>query len=144
MKVTRAHYDALQDNLKWKYPDRDLTWYDGRHHNVLRDKLDILKLITTTEGFSPQHTDNNEHRVDDGDDPKAVNSLFPSTFSFLDLSTLKLQQQLNHFPYVLLIQEEYNHISNLIKNSVQGGIGSVMVSGQLGTGEVFVSLSCRI
>ena len=61
VKVTRAHYDALQDNLKRKYPDRDLAGYDGERHNVLCDKLDILKSITTTEGFSPQHTDNNEH-----------------------------------------------------------------------------------
>ena len=61
VKVTRAHYDALQDNLKWKYLDRDLARYDGRSHQVLRDKLDILKPTTRKGAFSPQHIDNNEH-----------------------------------------------------------------------------------
>ena len=143
VKVTQVHYDALQDNLKRKYLDHDLAQYDGRSHQVLCDKLDILKPTTWKGAFSPQHIDNNEHRVDDGDDPEAINSLFPSTFSFLDLSTLELKEKSDCFPYVLLLREEYNYILNLIKNSAQDSTGSVIVSGQPGMGKVLVSLSCR-
>ena len=64
MEVTRAHYDALQDSLNQKYPDRDTKEYDGSHRDVLSDKLDILKRTIAAEA------DNHEDRVDndEGDD----------------------------------------------------------------------------
>jgi hypothetical protein len=43
VEITRAQYDALQDCLNQKYPDRDTEEYDGTTHDVLSDKLDVLK-----------------------------------------------------------------------------------------------------
>jgi hypothetical protein len=67
VKVTRAHYDALQALLNGKYSDRDRPEYKGDNDDVTRYKLDILKSITK-EAASPQHTDNNEVEVNDDDD----------------------------------------------------------------------------
>jgi hypothetical protein len=72
--VTRAHYDALQDSLNRKHPDRDLEEYDGRHHDVLSDKLDILKPTTGTAAEALS--------VDDDVDMEASNeSILKSTHS---------------------------------------------------------------
>ena len=134
VEVTRAHYDALQNNLNKKYPDRgsDSETYDGDRNDVLSDKLRILA--------APVH--NNLDRVDDADntDDDEINSLFPSTLKYLDLSTLQLEYQSNRFPPIIFLREEYNYISELIKKRPSNGRGSVVLSGQHGTGEVLVSL----
>jgi len=44
----------------------------------------------------------------------------------------------------LLLCQEYEHISELIKSKSQDSGGSVIVNGQPGTGEFLVSLSHRI
>jgi hypothetical protein len=85
---------------------------------ILSDKLDVLKWTA--------EADTHEGRVDDDDGPEAsddseINSYFPFTLRYLDLSTLRLESELDRFPLVLFI-----------------------VSGRPGTGEVFVSLSRRI
>ena len=151
MKVSRTHYDALQDRLNQKYPNRDLEEYDGSLHCVLSDKLDILKSTTPTESSSPQHPDNSEDQADDGDDPEPskggdseLESLFPATVRFLDLSSLELQDEADRFPSPLLLREEYDYISKLINKRPHDASGSVIISGQPGTGEVLISLSCRI
>ena len=146
VRVTQAHYDALQDSLNRKYPNRDLAQYDGEGRHVLSDKLDILNWTTPTEALSPHHTNNNEDRADNDEEIKKgdsfeFESLFPFTLSFLDLSTLELKNTSDCFPSPLFIREEYNHISKLIDKYPQDGSGSVIVSGQPGTGEVLVSLS---
>jgi hypothetical protein len=150
VEVTRAHYDVLQDSLNRKYPDRTFAQYNGLSHNVLGDKLDILK-STPPEALSPQHPDHSEDRVDDDDDLGAsdeddseINSLFPFTLSYLDLSILELENMSDRFPLPLFLRQEYDHISNLINGHPRNGKGSVIVSGQPGTGEVLVSLSCSI
>jgi len=100
VEVTRAHYNALQDSLNRKYPDRVFEQYDGSFHDVLSDKLDIRKPTTSAEALSPRHPDNNEGRADDDGDLEASNeddseiySFFPCTLSYLDLSTPELENQ---------------------------------------------------
>lgn len=149
VKVTQDHCTELQNRLKEQYPDRDSPGYDGRKHDVQSIKLDFLRLITP---LAPRHPDNNEDRVDDDDDLEAtnqdgsdINSFFPSTLSFLDLSSLGLKAKVpNRLPLPLFLCQEYNHISVLIKREPRNSAGSVIVSGQPGTGEVLVSLSSRI
>ncbi len=92
MEVTRAHYDALEDSLDQKYKNRGDKQYDARRSKVLGKKLAILKttmLTTAIEAVSPRNSEDLMD-VDDGkgDDPEAINSLFPSTLSFLDLSSV--------------------------------------------------------
>ncbi len=87
--------------------------------------------------------------VDDGpeasnEDDSEINSLFPFTLRYMDLSTLELEHTSDRFPSSLFIREEYDHISKLISEQPKTGKGSVIVSGQPGTGEVLISLSRRI
>jgi hypothetical protein len=132
--VTKAHYDELENRLKAQHPDRDLPGYDGGQHDVRSIKLDVLRLDFPA---LPQHPDNNEDQVDDdleagNEDVSDVNSLFPFTLNFLDLSTLKLKDMPQRLPYPLYVRKEYEAISALIEDWT----GSVLVSGQPGTGEV--------
>ena len=140
MEISRAHYDALQDHLDQKYHDRGSEKYNGIFNNVLRDKLDILKQTFPTESSSPRRSDNNKDQVDDFE----FESFFPSTLQFLDLSSLELMDEPDRFPTSLLLREEYNHISKLIYEYPQESHGLVILSGQPGTGEVLISLSCMI
>jgi hypothetical protein len=114
--VTQADYDALQDSLNRKYSDRDL------------------------EALSPRHSDNKEDRVDDDDDLEASNEvdseINPFTLSYLDPSTLELKNKSGRFPFPLFLRQEYDHISELIRKRPRNSKGSVIISGQPGTGEV--------
>ena len=165
-EVTQAHYDELQRRLKEQHPDRDSPKYDGRKHDVRSVKLDVLR--STLPANSPRYPDNNEDRVDDDDDapeasdddeygmdvdePEASNdggsttdTIFPFTLRFLDLSPLGLKARISHrLPLPLLLRQEYGHVSGLIEDEPVNGHGSVIISGQPGTGEVLVSLSHRI
>ena len=134
VKVTKAHYDELERRLKEKHPDRYLPGYDGARHDVRSIKFDVLGLV---------FPDNNEDHVDDGDhlaasneDGSETNSLFPFTLRFLDLSTLCLEVVPERLPSPLCIRGEYDFISALIGEGPQSKHGSVVVSGQPGTGEV--------
>jgi hypothetical protein len=104
VEVTQAHYAELQERLKELHPDRDSPNYNGAKLNVQNVKLDFL--LSLTPGLLPRHPDGSDDRVDDdddsgatnGDDPK-IESLFPSSLSFLDISALKLE---NNVPGLLL------------------------------------------
>ena len=151
VEVTRAHYDELQDRLNRKHPDRNSKQYDGGL--VLSDKLDILERTAFPEALLPQHSDHSEDRVDDdgveagsgnGSDFE-IDSFFPFTLRYLDLSALELKHRSDRFPLPLFRRQEYDNISELInENSSKNSYGSVMVSGQPGTGEVLVSPPRRI
>ncbi len=151
VEVTRIHYDELQVSLDRKYPDRNSPQYNGARHNILSDKLEHLNLIAAGHVFPPRNPDNNKDRVDDGDDLEESNeggfdidSFFPFTLTYLDFSILELENELECCPFPLFIRQEYNHLSKLIDEGPQSGAGSVIVSGQPGTGEVLVSLSRMI
>ena len=130
MEVTREDYDNLERRLNQNFSDRNLPDYDD--NDVLSYKLDILKRDATTE---PQHINND---VDNGDDPETIDSLFPSTFRFLDLSTV-LKVTSRRFPLAIFVREEYNIITNLINKRSKNRRGTVIVSGQPGTGTVLCS-----
>jgi hypothetical protein len=140
VEVTREHYDALQTRLFQKYPDRDSAQYNGKVHIVVDDKLDIIR--PTAE---PLHPDNDVDQVDGVDDPEAIeddfelDSLFPSTLRYLDLSTLNLKEKSPRFPWTLFLRREYDHITRLIDEGPDNSLNSVIISGQPGTGEVIVS-----
>jgi hypothetical protein len=166
-KVTRAHYDALQAKLNQKYADRDSAQYDSTNHLVVKDKLDILASTFSPEALHPDkdedqvvdiddpeaieddseidsNPDDEEDQVVHVDDPEAtegyfkIDALFPSTFRYLDLSSLGLKESTSRFPLPLLLREEYDHITKLIDEGPEGASGSVIVSGQPGTGEILV------
>ena len=149
VNITRTHYTQLQERLKQQNPDRDLPGYDGRLHNVRSLKLKFLQSITP---LPPQRPDNNEVQVGDGDNSRASNTdgseiglFLPFNLSYLDLSSLDLKKELPaHLPSPLFLRPEYDHISTLIDKEPQNNEGSVIVSGQPGTGEVLVSLSRKI
>ena len=156
--VTQSHYDALQERLEEVHPDRDSPRYDGRKFDVQRIKHDILQFFTPAETLSPRLPDNNRVRgvedvrnrgddedEDEDEDVREIQSLFPSSLRFLDLSSLGLKKMLTpRFPSPLYLRQEYKVLSDLINEQPQNGRGSVMVSGQPGTGEFLVSLSDKI
>ena len=150
--VTRGDYDTLQDILNQKFTERDSAQYDGIERDVLSDKLDFLRSLNPAE----THTVDNDDGIGDDDIPKAtteddfeINSFFPSSLNYLDLSTLGLKSQLNRINMPVYLRNEYDHISELIKKKPRNSIGSMIISGQPGTGEVLVScltvsnLPCR-
>jgi hypothetical protein len=143
VEVTQAHYAELQKRLNGQYSDRNLPEYEGKYHNVLSVKLDVLRLIL------PENEDTSEFGVD-GPGPEArneggsgINSLFPFTLKFLDLTTLALKNVPPRLPSPLFLRQDYNDISVLIWDKPED-TQSVIISGQSGMGEVLVSLSHRI
>jgi hypothetical protein len=95
-----------------------------------------------------ENENENEYEDEDEDkdeDDRELRSLFPSILRFLDLSSLTLKEKVSlRLPLPLLLREEYKHISGLIKEEPVSSAGSIIVSGQPGTGELLVSLSHRI
>ena len=135
--VTQADYAELQERLKVQHPDRDSPDYRS-DESVLSVKLKFL-LSLTPEALSPDDDDNSEAS---NEDDAVLKSLFPSHLRFLDLSTLGLEAKVTgRFPLPLLLRQEYEDISELIKNEPQSSAGSVIISGQPGMGEFLVSLS---
>ena len=150
VKVTAAHYDALQKRLKEQHPDRDLPNYDASGNDVLSIKLDILHQTIPASAPSPfvqrAHFGNEQILVQndedlkesDGNDDTEFSSFLPATLEFLDLSSLKLKKQPTRLPLPLFLREEYSLISRLLNKKSKHSNGSAIVSGQPGTGEVLV------
>jgi hypothetical protein len=144
VKVTQADYAALQELLKELHSDRDTPDYDGTKPDVLSVKLNFLRSLPDDNDASASLQISPVLEASNEDDYE-LESLFPSILSFLDLSTLKLKERMpRRLPLPLLLRQEYKDISELIKKRPQNSGGSVIVSGQPGTGEFLVSLSHRI
>lgn len=167
VKVTQAHYDELEKRLNDQHPYRNLPGYNGAKSDacdVQSIKLDVLR---STFPEKLRHHDSNEDRVDDDDYPEAsneggsemhvddpqaidedgspINMVSSLTLNFLDLSSLNLKEEPPRgLPLTMFLRREYDHISALIEERPRNGYGSVVVSGQPGTGELLVSLSHRI
>ena len=143
----------LQERLKEQHPDRDSPEYDGQMCNAGSVNLDVLRLIQeeVRDDDDPEagHEDDSSICVDgppeaSTEDGSGIDSLFPFTLRFLDLTTLGLNNVPPRLPSPLFLRQEYDDISVLIKREPQNAYGSVMVTGQPGTGEILVSLSHRI
>jgi hypothetical protein len=157
VSVTQAQCDELQRRLKLHTGggSQDYPIID-----VLNVKLDLLRSFPQAEASSPQLLDDNDIQVDDDsdtgtssededmdldEDNRDLRSLFPSILRFLDLSSLELKESVSdRLPLPLLLRQEYKHISELIEKRPRSSAGSVIVSGQPGTGEFLISLSDRI
>ena len=148
VKVTRACYAELQMRLKEKHPDRDAPDYDGSKHDVGDVKLNVLRSLPDLS--PPRRPDDNHNRMENDGDPEASDEddpdiKFPFIMRYLDLSSLELKtKRSNRLPLPLLIRQEYDYITKLIEKRPQSNMGSVIVSGQPGTGEFIVVLSHMI
>jgi hypothetical protein len=101
-----------------------------------------LKASNDDDGQEPSNDDDGPEPSNEDD--SEINSSFPFTLRYLDLSSLELESAPDRFPLPLYRREEYRHIPWLIGASPNSGVGSIIVNGQPGTGEVLVSLSHRI
>jgi hypothetical protein len=104
--------------------------------NILRSFApppEALIQVTSTGG------DDEQIEVDGMDDELRV--LFPATVTYMDLSSLKLKKPLPRIPLPLLIRKEYGIITNMLNKLPEGNAGSVIISGQPGTGETFLLFS---
>ena len=92
MEVTTAHYTTLQDRLTKLRADCASPGYNGSPHDIQNIKLSILRPDIASASSQPQHPDNNpDNNYDDMElSFEDIDSLFPSTLRFLDLSSLKL------------------------------------------------------
>ena len=152
VKVTAAHYDALQKRLNEQHPDRDLSDYDASMNDVLSSKLEILH--QTIPASAPSsfvqrgHSGNEQVLVQDDEDLEESDSIddtefssfLPATLEFLDLSSLKLKKMPKRFPLLVFLRKEYGFVSKLLEKKSAHSNGSAIVSGQPGTGEVLVFL----
>jgi hypothetical protein len=134
VEVTQAHCAALERNLKKVYSDRDSPGYDG-YHDVLNVKLNLLRLLPPADSLSQQHPDDCDNDDDDNDDDDSegsneddpgIKSLFPSILSYLDLSALRMKEGIpERLPLPLLLRQEYDNISKLIKERPQNSGGPI-------------------
>ena len=116
-------------------------------------KLNFLQSLIPVNVSSPRHLEDNDGRVDDGSNSEASNDseddpafelLFPSTLSFLDRSSLELEENApRRLPSPLLLRREYEDISKLIKKEHPSNGNSVIVSGQPLTQLDIVSACCH-
>ena len=105
-------------------------------------EVGIGELETSSEDGSEMDVDELETSNEDG---SASDSFFPFALSFLDLSPLGLKESVPKcFSLPLFIRQEYDHISALIETRPRNGQGSVVITGQPGTGEALVSLYHRV
>ena len=112
------------------------------------------------DASNQDENDGPDARVGDDDDPDAnkeddedaddaeedlegyceATYLFPSILSFLDFSTLELKESVsNRLPLPLLLRQEDKDLTELIKKKPKNSGGSVIITGQPGTGEFLVS-----
>jgi hypothetical protein len=131
VKVTEEDYKLLKRNLNGLRDRRD----------VKLAKLEILKSLSTMTAPS-----NLQDEVENDDSEATDNhNLFPSVFTYLDLASLELKEKVtSRFPLPLLVRQDYKDMTKLIDDEPRDSEGSVIVSGQPGTGEFLVSLFHRI
>jgi hypothetical protein len=124
VEVTQAHYAALQKRLKELHSDRDSPDYDGAKPDVLSVKLDFLRSLTPAEAFATT----SHHDM--------------STTTMIRRQATRTILKLNHSSHPFSAFESVNFSAQ--EERAENSGGSVIVSGQPGTGEFLVSLSHRI
>jgi len=139
VEVTARHYHALQKRLEELYPDRHSPDYVSAD-DILTVKLEFLQSITyPSSSKQPPQSDNElgetEDDKDSGENDVELHSFLPATIRFLDLSSLELENPPPRLPLPLLLRQDYDVISGLIEQRPKNSSGSVVVSGQPGTGK---------
>ena len=114
------------DDMEARYKDDDM---EAGHED---DDVDV------------EPRDEDDYMDSSLDDDYEIDSFFPLSFKFLDLSTLKLTTMFNRCTFPLLLRKEYDHITRLIDECPRDGSGSIILSGQPGTGELLVSSTHRL
>lgn len=146
LEITAAHYFQLQKRLDHLYPNRSSE--DYWNGNVLSTKLNILQSVAPppvsslipvmSTGGEGEQIEGEQIEVDGMDDE--LRAFFPATVEYLDLSSLELKKPPPRIPLPLLIRKEYHIITNMLNKLPQGNAGSVIISGQPGTGETLILL----
>src|SRR5712672_1562270 len=127
------HGSGLPQTYSWNLiPSRGHSYSPGHANLCSRPALKA-----TARMQDARHSE----AEDEDEDVRELQSLFPPSLRFLDLSSLGLKQELPHrFPSPLYLRQEYKVLSELIEKQPQNGGSSVIVSDQPGTGEFLVSL----
>jgi hypothetical protein len=145
LQITAAHYVELQKRLTSLYPNR--TSEDYQNYDVLSTKLNILRSFVTppedlTDNAHPDSDDEengkdeeNNYGMDD-----ELRAFFPTTITYMDLSSLELQYPTLRIPNPLLIRQEYHIITRMLNEQPEGYAGSTVLSGQPGIGETTLVL----
>jgi hypothetical protein len=131
VEVTEADYVALKERL------------NGLHDQtgVQLAKCNLLRSLPAKKASSNVQDDVEKDDSEASDNHK----LFPSVFTYLDLSPLELKAEVtSRFPLPILVRQDYKDMTKLIDGQSPDALGSVIVSGQPGTGEFLVSLFHRI
>ena len=150
IEITADHYAALQERLTERYSTRDSSNYMGGIVQAI--KLDFLRSIPSHVASAAQPSGGNEQQFgmagrDDDDNPEGpyglddeLRACFPSIVSYLDLSSLELQNTPPRIPLPLFIRPEYKVFSDLLYANETSAENSAIISGQPGIGELVVLL----
>jgi hypothetical protein len=144
LEITAAHYVELQKRLGRLYPNRNLE--DYWNSDVLSTKLNILQSFEPPPEALIQvaYPDSDGEQIGVGKDQDQedtygmddeLRAFFPATVTYMDLSSLKLKKPPLRLPVPLLIRQAYTIITNMLNELPEGDAGSVIISGQPGTGE---------
>jgi hypothetical protein len=147
LEITAVHYVELQKRLGNLYPNRNSENY--RNGDVLSIKLNILQSFVPSQEaliqFAYPGSDDEQIQVEKDEDKEdnygmddELRAFFPATVTYLDLSSLKLKKPPLRLPVPLLIRQEYIIITNMLNELPEGNAGSVIISGQPGTGEALL------
>lgn len=91
----------------------------------------------TYEGENSEAEDEIEGSGEDQDDRYDYKSHFPIDVKYLDLHSLSLHNRPQRCPSLIYIREEYEVLSRILEHKRKEGlIGSAIVSGQPGIGEI--------
>jgi hypothetical protein len=143
--LTVERFHALQKGLTELHKDRDSVTYIAA--DVLPFKLQFLQSCDPTTSLplsgQPSHGEsvgtNTEEEDGQGNDIGAELDFFlPKTVEYLDLSSLQLLNSTPRLPLPLFYRHEYKVISDLIEKQPINSSGCVIISGQPGTGEIYV------
>ena len=134
----------IAKRLENLYPNRNSK--DYRNDNVISIKLDVLQSFAPPPEALIQvaypGSDDKQIEVEEDEDKEdnygmdnELRAFFPATVTYMDLSSLKLRKPPPRIPVPLLIRQEYSITSDMLNKLPEGNAGSVVVSGQPGTGE---------
>jgi hypothetical protein len=136
VEITAAHYVELRNRLENLYTNRNSK--DYRNNNVLSIKLNVLQSFTPPPELLIQvaHPGNDEDKLDIyGMSDDELCAFFPAKNTYMSLSNLKLKKPSARIPLPLLIRQEYCIIPDLLNTLPERNAGSMVISGQPGTGE---------